>query len=135
MFKKYLNAQIVPDQINLSLLILRVALGGMMLTHGFPKFLKLISGDLGFADPLGLGTGFTLFLAVFAEFLGSLMVLAGIGTRFGAFLGASTMAVAGLIHHAADPFGTKEKAFLYLAGYIVLIISGAGKYSIESKIK
>ncbi len=134
MLKKILNSEIVPDRINLGLLVLRLSVSGMMLTHGFPKFLKLINGDLGFADPLGLGSGFTLVVAVSAEFLGSLMILSGFGTRIGALLGASTMAVAGFIHHADDPFGTKEKALLYLTCYIVLIISGSGKYSVESKL-
>lgn len=135
MFKKYLNAQVDVNKVNLSLLILRISIGGMMLTHGIPKFMKLLSGDFAFADPLGIGAGFTLFLAVSTEFLGSLMIITGLGTRFGAFLGVSTMAVAAFIQHGADPFGTKEKALLYLVGYIVLVIAGSGKYSLDAKLK
>ena len=135
MFKKYLSAELVPARVNLGLLVLRISLGGMMLTHGFPKFTRVLSGNFQFADPLGLGSEISLLMAVSAEFIGSLMVITGLGTRFGAALGAITMAVAGFIHHAPDPFGTKEKPFLYLAGYIVLMIAGGGKHSIESRLK
>lgn len=134
MFKKLLNAQLNDGQINLSLIILRISLGAMMLSHGFPKFQKLLSGDMRFADPIGLGMEISLVLAVIAEFLGSLMLIFGIGTRIGAFLGGFTMLVAALIQHADDPFGTKEKALLYLAGYVVIFISGGGKYSLDKRL-
>lgn len=59
---------------NLSLLILRLAGGLMMLTHGYPKFRKLLSGDFSFADPIGLGEEFSLVATVFAEFICSILV-------------------------------------------------------------
>ena len=37
---------------NLGLLLLRLGFSGMMLTHGVPKLLQLIQGDIGFPDPL-----------------------------------------------------------------------------------
>ena len=41
--------------IDWGLLILRLVGGSFMLTHGYPKLMKVISGDFGFADPFGLG--------------------------------------------------------------------------------
>jgi len=43
------------------------------------------------------------------------------------------MLVAGFIVHAADPFGTKEKAFLFSAFFIMIILLGPGKFSIDKK--
>ena len=41
------------------------------------------------------------------------------------------MAVAAFIVHASDPIGTKEKALLYLIGFVVIFLAGPGKYSID----
>ena len=109
------NAEIKPEEVNLALLVFRITVAGMMLTHGFPKFQRLLSGNLRFGDPLGLGSEVSLVLAVIAEFLGSIMIILGLGTRIAALLIGFTMAVAGLVVHADDPFNTKEKAFLYLS--------------------
>lgn len=49
------------DQSSIVSLILRLIGGGFMLTHGFPKLMKLINGDMGFADPIGLGPEFSLY--------------------------------------------------------------------------
>jgi putative oxidoreductase len=46
---------------------------------------------------------------------------------------AITMLVAGFIVHSADPFGTNEKAFLFLAFFIVILLLGPGKFSIDKK--
>ncbi len=121
-------------QINVSLLILRLSLGGMMLTHGYPKLQRLISGDLQFADPIGIGSATSLYLAVFAEFFCSIFVMTGFFTRISSFFLAFTMFVAAIIQHGDDPFSKKEKALLYLFGFIVLIISGGGRLSIDKKI-
>ena len=135
MFKQLLDPQLINSRIHLSLLILRISTGALMLTHGFPKFLKLLNGDLRFADPIGLGMESSLVLAVLGEFGGSLLILSGLWTRIGAFLGGSTMLVAALIQHANDPIGTKEKALLFLAAYIVIFIAGPGKYSVDSRLR
>ena len=43
----------------------------------------------------------------------------------------STAAV--FVVHAADPIGTKEKALLFLIGFVVIAICGAGKYSLDRR--
>lgn len=46
-----------------------------------------------------------------------------------------TMFVAGVIVHAADPFGVKEMAFLYGTIYTVILFTGPGKFSIDRLIE
>ena len=119
-------------QIDLGLLILRIGAGGLMLTHGFPKLLKLFGGEeIVFADPIGLGQGTTLALAVFAEFICAILVIIGLGTRLAVIPLIITMFTAGFVIHAADPFQRKELAIIYLFIYIVLLITGAGKHSLD----
>jgi putative oxidoreductase len=43
------------------------------------------------------------------------------------------MAVASLIVHAGDPIGTKEKALLFVIGFLAIALMGAGKFSMDRK--
>ena len=110
--------------------ILRVGFSGAMLTHGIPKINMLLDKS-GFADPLGIGPTPTLILAILAEVIAPILVLIGLKTRIAAIPVILIMATATFIHHAADDFGTKEKAVLYLIGFIVIAIAGPGKYSVD----
>jgi putative oxidoreductase len=106
-----------------------------MLSHGIPKFLKLISGEeIQFIDFLGIGQTASMVLSVFAEFICSLLILFGFVTRIAAFSLIINMSVAVFVAHAQDPFQKKELALLYLVIYITIVIIGAGKYSIDHYI-
>lgn len=114
------------------LLLLRVTIASFMLTHGFPKFLKLIEGgEIAFYDFLGIGATASLFLAVLGEFVCSLLVLLGFATRLASIPVIITMFVAAFLVHADDPFGKKEFALLYVLGFTTILVFGAGKYSAD----
>ncbi|WP_029033285.1 DoxX family protein [Salinimicrobium terrae] len=120
------------SKIDLGLLILRLGAAGLMLTHGFPKLMNLFgSEEIVFADPFGLGMGTSLALVVFAEFVCSILVILGLGTRLAVIPLMITMFVAAFIIHASDPFQRKEMAILYLLIFTVLLITGAGKHSLD----
>ena len=119
---------------NIALLVLRVVFAGSMLYgHGLSKLNKLIEGDLGFANPIGIGEAPTLVLAVFAEFLAPIFIIIGYRTKFFSFFPAATMFIAAFIVHLGDPFGKIEKALLFLAVFVILMMTGSGKYSIDRK--
>lgn len=120
---------------NLASLVLRISFGGMMLTHGWGKFNRLLAGDLSFADPIGIGEVPTLILAVLAEFVSPIFLIAGFKTRIASILPALTMLVAAFIIHANDPWGNKEFPLLYLFGYAGIYLLGSGKYSLDWKLK
>jgi putative oxidoreductase len=44
------------------------------------------------------------------------------------------MFVAAIIHHANDPFQDKELALLFMVGYVVLILTGPGRFSVDRLI-
>lgn len=115
------------------MLILRLASAGLMLPHGWRKLMKIIEGDFGFPDPIGIGESPSLILATFAEFLCPVMIVIGFRTRLAAIPPAFTMAVAAIIHHSGDPWGDKELPFLYLFTFICISLLGPGKYSIDGK--
>ena len=119
---------------NIALLLLRIVFAGSMLYgHGLSKFYRLIEGDLSFANPIGIGEAPTLVLAVFSEFLAPLFIIVGYKTKIFSFFPAATMFVAAFIVHLSDPFARKEKAILFLIGFIVIMMMGPGKYSIDRK--
>ena len=121
--------------IDLSLLILRIAGGALMLTHGVGKMEALFGTEpIQFPDPIGLGATTSLTLAVFAEVLCALFLIIGFATRFSALPLLITMFVAVFIIHIADPFAKQELPLIYGSIYLVLLIAGAGKFSIDNLI-
>lgn len=117
-------------------LILRVGLGAMMLTHGIPKLMKLFSGGvIQFPDPLGVGATTSLVLTVFAEALCALLVVIGYKTKWAVIPLIIAMLVAGFMVHGEDPWSVKEHALIYAVGFLGIGMLGAGRYSIDNRIK
>ena len=115
------------------LLLLRVVTGLLMLTqHGWGKLMSYGEKADVWADPIGLGGPVSLALAIFAELLCSALIVVGLSTRAAAVPLAITMLVAAGIVHWDDPFGKKEFALLYLVPFLTLILTGAGKYSVDA---
>ncbi len=133
--KKYLF-NIRPVGADLALFLLRVASGGIMaFSHGLPKAQKALAGDLGFADPIGIGEGPSLILTVFAELVCGVLLALGLFTRAALIPLIVTMAVAVFIIHGDDPFADKEFAILYLVPYVALFYFGPGKFSADRFMK
>ena len=117
---------------DLGLLVLRVWFGlEMAFAHGLPKLMKIINGDMAFADPLGLGAGLSLVLATFGEFICGLLIAAGFFTRLSAIPYLITMLVAAFITHATDGWGKMSFPLMYAVAAIVLLITGPGRYSLD----
>lgn len=117
---------------NLVLLIARLGVAGLMLTHGWPKLQMLMAGgEMKFADPFGMGVTVSLVLVIFAEVVCSVLIGIGLKTRLATIPLIIDLAAAGFIHHASDPIGTKEKAFLYLIIYLFILLKGSGKISVD----
>lgn len=130
--KRLLSTGTNEVYLDLVVLILRLSIAALMIRHGLPKLSKLLEGgEIQFADPIGVGATFSLVLAVFSEFLCSIFIAIGLGTRLASIPLIITMFVAAFISHGADPFGRKELALLYLLFYFILLIVGSRKFSID----
>jgi putative oxidoreductase len=70
-------------------------------------------------------------LTVFAEVFCSIFLIFGFATRLSSIPLLITMLVAILIVHAPDEFGRKELPLLYAVVYFVILLLGAGKYSVD----
>ena len=120
-------------KMDLTLLFNRIVLSALMMTHGYPKLLKLFSENPSFSNPIGIGEIPTLVLAVFSEFIAPVFIILGYKTKLFSFFPIATMVVAAFVVHLDDPFGRKEKAVLYLIGYMIVFLLCPGKYSIDKK--
>ena len=137
---------------SIGLLILRLGIGGYLITHGWGKLQMLLAGGAeNFGDPIGLGSTLSLTLVTTAEFLCALLIILGLATRLAAVPVVITMAVAAFVIHANDPWTmeasakaffsgasktwfSKEPALLYLIPYLSLVLTGGGKFSLDRLI-
>ena len=128
--KRFLSTQYTVAN-DIALLILRLAISIWMLSKGLPKVGMLFSGEATFPAVLGMNATVSLALTVFAQVAGSLLLLFGLFTRFGAGLLAINMFVAVVVAHANDPFAQAEPALHFLLVYVAILLAGAGKFSID----
>jgi putative oxidoreductase len=140
------NAVLATENTSL-LTILRVALGLTMLPHGLQKTFGWFGG-YGFNGTMtgfvGMGIpAFLAFLVIAAESAGALALIAGFTTRIAAFGIGATMAVAAFMHRANGFFMNwsgqqKGEGFefhiLAVAIAVVLVIGGAGRFSLDRKL-
>jgi putative oxidoreductase len=126
--------------------LLRLALGVMILPHGLQKTLGWFGG-YGFKGTMGYLTGAVgapwlfAFLAILAETVGAVMLIAGAGTRFAAAAVTAVMVVAATQHWQNGFFmnwtgAQKGEGFefhlLAITIGVALVILGGGRYSVDS---
>lgn len=128
---KFLNLIFTYRGTNLGLLILRIAFGAMMLSHGFAKLAYFDGPQTEFANPIGIGSFTSLVMITATEVGASILVILGLLTRPVAFVLMFAMAVAAFIVHSPFTFSGSELPLVYLMVYLTLVITGAGKYSLD----
>ncbi|MGA2242024.1 MAG: DoxX family protein [Verrucomicrobiota bacterium] len=134
MFKKLFAPGNNSGAANLGLLVLRLWVGfSMLLNHGVDKLRHFNDVTPNFPDPLGIGHTASLALVVFAEFFVSLFIIFGLVTRWSALVLAIDMGVAFISIHkgALSGQGSGELAFMYLMGYVTLLLAGPGSFSVD----
>ena len=129
--------------------IARVTLGLVMFPHGAQKVLGWFGG-YGFSGTMNFFTGqmhipaLFAFLAIAAEFAGSLGLITGFLSRIAAFGIAANMLVAIVMVHAGNGFfmnwfgNQKGEGFEYhllaIGLALIVIIAGSGKLSIDRAV-
>lgn len=129
-------------------LFLRFSLGLMILPHGLQKTLGWFGG-YGFQGTMGYLTGtvgapwLLALLAILAETVGGVMLLAGLGTRVAALGLGGVMLVAAWQHRShgffMNWFGSQKgeglEFFLLALGLVAgLLILGGGKWSLDAQL-
>ncbi|MTZ12142.1 DoxX family membrane protein [Pseudomonas sp. JL972] len=117
-------------------LILRLALGVLMLLHGMSKLANGVDGIVGMVTGLGLPAAIA-YGVYLGEVIGPLLVIVGLYTRAGALLIAGNMLFALLLAHRAELFTLAptggwalELQAMFLFGAVAVLLLGAGRFSV-----
>lgn len=117
----------------LALLVMRLALGAVMVGHGYQKVFGGLHHHAQFVASLGL-PAWTAYLSAFAEFFGGLLVILGLFTRVAAFAICFDLSVAiAKVHFHNGLMGEHGMEFpLALAALAFgLIFLGAGPIALD----
>jgi len=134
LLQKFLSTKSVTNPlVSFGLLVVRVAICAMMLTHGINKLSNFSEMSQHF-DPIGIGGSLSLSLVIFAELFCSIAVMIGLFTRLCVVPLIFAMCVAAFIYFAGQDFASRELALLYLTFYTGILIIGPGRYSIDKLI-
>ena len=118
-----------------ALLLIRLSVAATFIVHGWMK-IQNMEGTIGFFATLGFSAAVTYFVA-YAEFIGGILMAAGVMTRLVGGLFAATMVVAIYAVHLKNGFnnsgGGYEFQLLLLACSVAIALIGPGRMSVHSK--
>lgn len=120
---------------SLVLLLARIIFGFLFLSHGIAKWNIYFGSSENFPDPIGLGATLSMWLVLFAEIICSLGFMIGALYRLCLIPMIFTMCIAFFVIHANDTLAIKELSLIYLTIFVLLYITGPGKYSIDAILK
>jgi putative oxidoreductase len=130
----------VPTNEDIGLLALRLAgVLPLLLKHGLEKVFTFSAMAGHFPDPLHVGAVPSLIFAMLSDSICSVLMLAGLATRWAALVSLVNIFVAWAFVHHFQFFGRGadhgELIVLYLAIMLTLLLAGAGKYSLDALLK
>ncbi len=130
--RKLLSTKYSAGAFSTAMLVLRLGLGTLMLMHGYDKLVHFGAYKNSFMNFMGIGSTMSLALTVFAEFFCSLFLILGLFTRLAAIPLIICACVIVFKANKGDIFGDGEHGALYLIGYIVLLLVGPGRVSVDN---
>jgi len=125
--------RIIPVNLDLALLLLRLALAGVMLVHGIPKVTGF-SGTVGFFGSVGIpAPTVAAAYAAAVEAVGGILMLLGIRVDIVGLLFAIDMLGAITFVHFKNGYsgqGGWEFHSMLVSGALAVALAGAGKYAL-----
>ena len=120
---------------DLGLLLLRLFFGvNLFLQHGLAKATHFSQMSGHFPNPIHLGSRDSLIYALVSDAICSLLVVLGLGTRVAAFIVFINVSVVFyLVYHHPFLNGRGELLLLYVGGFLALVLTGGGRYSLDWK--
>ena len=126
------------------LLLVRLALGASMTYHGFEKLIP--PGGLHRSAPLAGAEYFAKFVvtlgmpvwlgyvSVATEFVGGLLLIFGLLTRFAAFMIAGNMLVALVAVNIHKGYAGSEYTLALIAMAVLLVLAGSGAAAVDRRL-
>lgn len=151
--KKALGLAFLPLNRDLGLLIFRVVLASLVIRlHGWGKLTGWANEPLHqpnlfaleglrkefhtFPNYIGISSELSYTLVTWFETFGCMMIIVGLCTRLNALGMFITLMIAWYFHHHMRFAGPNagEVAFAYGFGFLLLVLSGAGRYSLDRRL-
>ena len=129
---------------SIALLLVRLGFGGMMFFgHGLGKLKAALNDWSGFVEGFSsviINSTVSALGAIASETLFAAMILLGIGTRLASIPLVFTMGVAAFVVHGDAPLfmgngAAKEPALIYMVAFLAVFIGGAGRYSLDARLR
>ena len=126
--------------VDLGLLVLRIVVGTTLcLKHGWEKAFDFhtmaTNTTLRFPNLFHLGTVTTLAIALISDFVCSILIVLGLGTRLATAIAFANIGVAWAMVHHFSFFGPRadhgEIIVLFLGAMIAIFLTGPGRYSLD----
>ena len=116
--------------VSLLILVVRVIFGILFFTHGLDKLVNFNTLVQSYPSVFGFGSYMTLMVSIFCEFCCSLFLISGLLVRLMTIPMIIAMGVAFFdVHDAMMPEG--ELALIYFIIFIILFLTGPGRYSVD----
>ena len=130
-----MNASTDEQARDIGLLFLRVS-GGLFLlcVHGLPKLLDFTAQLQLIEDPFHLGAHLTLILAIFAEVLCPLLIVAGVLARLACLPILFVLLVALLVVHPQWSVAEGQFGWLLLILFTTVLIAGPGRLALNVRL-
>ena len=129
--KKFFFPSVFPDaSVSCLLLTLRLFFGFLFLMHGIDKLANFEVLSYSFPNPLGMGSHLSLVLVILAEVFCALTFIGGFLFRISLLPMLFAMFVAFFYAHGGS-IADGELAFIYLGVFLLLLVTGPGRYSAD----
>ena len=130
--KKLLSIGYTETSFDIGTFLLRATLGLLLFfNHGFAKLTHFSELSHSFIDPFHIGHRWSLILSLFAEVFASMVLVLGVFSRIAALILVINMSVAVFLANKGLPLRQSEEAILFLAGFLMILLAGPGKYSAD----
>ena len=120
---------------NFAMLLLRLTAGTLIIPYGYDKLVHFAEKKATFMNFLGIGSTLSLSLVIFAEFFCSILLIIGVFSRLVVIPLIIVMTVALFQAHNFDVFGAGEKAAIFLACFLTILLCGPGRISVDGMMK
>jgi putative oxidoreductase len=132
--RRFLSTKYSAGAFNFGMLVLRVVLGILLISHGYGKMVSFSKLQHTFFNFMGLGSTTSLILIIFAELFCSIFLILGLFTRFAVIPIIIGMSVVVFVASHGNIFGAGERGMIYLAAATTILFCGPGKISVDGMI-
>jgi putative oxidoreductase len=132
--KNLMSVGFTKSAFNIAMFVLRVGAGILIIHHGYDKLVHFHDMEKFMVNFMGLGKSVSLSLVIFAEFFCAIFLILGLFTRFAAIPLIIDTTVAVIEGHKLDILGQGEHAALFILIFLVVLILGPGRISVDGMI-